>query len=109
MRRPLRYGQCRCLFVRHRPGVSPRHRLDHDGAVVGGSVKVVRAQVSVCPEDNTPDPSTALRAAREDGDEGAFRVLYRAVQPGLLRYLRALVGEDAEDVASEAWLQIARD
>lgn len=54
------------------------------------------------------DPSTALRAA-QDGDEGAFRQLYRAVQPGLLRYVRLLVGDDAEDVASEAWLQIARD
>ncbi|MFC0548283.1 RNA polymerase sigma factor [Kutzneria chonburiensis] len=53
--------------------------------------------------------SAALRAAREDGDEDAFRVLYRAVQPGLLRYLRVLVGTDAEDVASEAWLHIARD
>ena len=43
------------------------------------------------------------------GDESAFRMLYREVQPGLLRYLRGLVGEDAEDVASETWLQIARD
>ncbi|WP_241841890.1 RNA polymerase sigma factor [Pseudofrankia sp. BMG5.36] len=43
------------------------------------------------------------------GDEAAFRLIYRAVQPGLLRYLRILVGDDAEDVASEAWLQIARD
>ena len=50
----------------------------------------------------------ALTAARA-GDEDGFRVLYRAVQPGLLRYLRVLVGGDAEDVASEAWLQIARD
>ncbi|NJC74363.1 RNA polymerase sigma factor, partial [Planosporangium thailandense] len=48
-------------------------------------------------------------AAAQAGDEDAFRGLYRAVQPGLLRYLRALVGDDAEDVASEAWLQIARD
>jgi RNA polymerase sigma-70 factor (ECF subfamily) len=47
-----------------------------------------------------------LRAA-QGGDEAAFRVLYRAVQPGMLRYLRVLAGEDAEDVASEAWLQIA--
>jgi RNA polymerase sigma-70 factor (ECF subfamily) len=31
------------------------------------------------------------------------------VQPGLLRYLRALVPQDAEDVASETWLQVARD
>ena len=43
------------------------------------------------------------------GEEEAFRVVYRAVQPGLLRYLRVLVGDDAEDVASEAWGQIARD
>ena len=54
------------------------------------------------------DPSTALERARR-GDEEAFRVLYRAVQPGLHRYLRVLVGQDAEDVASEAWLQITRD
>ena len=31
------------------------------------------------------------------------------MQPGLLRYLRGLVGDDAEDVASETWGQIARD
>ena len=36
-------------------------------------------------------------------------MLYREVQPGLLRYLRGMVGEDAEDLASETWLQIARD
>jgi RNA polymerase sigma-70 factor (ECF subfamily) len=45
----------------------------------------------------------------QKGDEDAFRVVYRAVQPGLLRYLRGLVADDAEDVASEAWAQIARD
>jgi RNA polymerase sigma-70 factor, ECF subfamily len=55
-----------------------------------------------------PDLTPLVCAAR-DGDEEAFRALYRAVQPGLLRYLRALVGDDAEDVASETWLQIARD
>jgi RNA polymerase sigma-70 factor (ECF subfamily) len=45
----------------------------------------------------------------QDGDEDAFSVAYRLVQPGLLGYLRGLVGEDAEDVASDAWLEIARD
>lgn len=35
-------------------------------------------------------------------------MLYRALQPGLLRYLQVLVGPEAEDVASEAWLQVAR-
>jgi RNA polymerase sigma-70 factor (ECF subfamily) len=44
------------------------------------------------------------------GDEGSFRELYRSVNPGMLRYLRVLIGDhDAEDVASEAWLQIVRD
>jgi len=54
------------------------------------------------------DLSAAVRAAR-GGDEAAFRLLYREVQPGLLRYLRGLVGDDAEDLASETWLQVARD
>lgn len=54
------------------------------------------------------DLPAVVRAAR-GGNEEAFRVLYREVQPGLLRYLRGLVGEDAEDLASETWLQIARD
>ncbi|MDF6044416.1 RNA polymerase sigma factor [Streptomyces sp. JH14] len=53
--------------------------------------------------------TTAVLAA-QDGDEDAFRTVYRAVQPRLLGYIRTLVGEpDAEDVASESWLQIARD
>jgi len=57
------------------------------------------------------DLTAAVRAAR-DGNQEAFRLLYREVQPGLLRYLRGLVGnnaQDAEDIASETWLQIARD
>lgn len=45
----------------------------------------------------------------QQGDEAAFALVYRRVQPGLLGYVRGLVGEDAEDVASEAWLEIARD
>ncbi|MDN3262387.1 RNA polymerase sigma factor [Streptomyces sp. CSDS2] len=48
-------------------------------------------------------------ARAQDGDESAFAVAYRIVHPGLLGYLRGLVGEEAEDVASEAWLEIARD
>ncbi|MEW2475237.1 RNA polymerase sigma factor [Micromonospora gifhornensis] len=53
--------------------------------------------------------SRAVEAAQA-GDEEAFRFLYRSLQPGLLRYLTALVGADAaEDVASETWLQVARD
>ncbi|MYR62807.1 sigma-70 family RNA polymerase sigma factor [Streptomyces sp. SID625] len=53
---------------------------------------------------------TAAVLAAQTGDETAFRTVYRAVHPRLLGYLRTLVGEpDAEDVASESWLQIARD
>ncbi|MDN3295920.1 RNA polymerase sigma factor [Streptomyces ficellus] len=53
--------------------------------------------------------TTAVLAA-QDGDENAFRAVYRAVHPRLLGYIRTLVGDaDAEDVASEAWLQISRD
>lgn len=43
------------------------------------------------------------------GDEDAFRTVFRAVQPGLLRYLGVMVGQqDAEDVAAEAWSQASR-
>lgn len=52
---------------------------------------------------------TDLVARAQRGDAEAFRVLYRATQPRLLRYLRGLTGADAEDVASETWLQISRD
>lgn len=55
-----------------------------------------------------PDLTTAIRCARE-GDQDAFGVLYRDIQPRMLRYLRTLVGADAEDVASETWLNVARD
>ncbi|MGD1217075.1 MULTISPECIES: RNA polymerase sigma factor [Streptomyces] len=51
----------------------------------------------------------AAVARAQDGDETAFAVAYRIVQPGLLGYLRGFVGDDAEDVASDAWLEIARD
>jgi RNA polymerase sigma-70 factor, ECF subfamily len=50
----------------------------------------------------------AVRGARQ-GNADAYRLLYREIQPRLLRYLRALAGDDAEDVASETWLQVARD
>ncbi|MFE9566550.1 RNA polymerase sigma factor [Streptomyces sp. NPDC006487] len=57
----------------------------------------------------SPGDMTSAVLAAQQGDEAAFQALFRAVQPVLLRYLTVLVGEDAEDVASEAWLQISRD
>ena len=52
---------------------------------------------------------TATLDRARNGDETSFAVLYRTIQPRLLRYLTLLVGPDAEDVAAEAWLQICRD
>ncbi|GAA2116465.1 RNA polymerase sigma factor [Actinomadura alba] len=60
------------------------------------------------PNSANIDPDDVLRAAL-DGDEQAFRMVFRDLNPRLIRYLRALVGSDAEDVAAEAWSQIARD
>jgi len=48
-----------------------------------------------------------LRAAA-GGDETAFAALWRDANPPLLRYLRVLAGDAAEDVAAEVWLDIAR-
>ncbi|MCX4706945.1 RNA polymerase sigma factor [Streptomyces sp. NBC_01352] len=59
-----------------------------------------------------PADDLALGAAvarAQDGDEAAFAVLYRLVQPGLLGYLRGMSGERAEDVAAAAWREIARE
>ncbi|MGW7457851.1 RNA polymerase sigma factor [Streptomyces sp. NPDC054797] len=54
------------------------------------------------------DMSGVLAAARR-GDDAAFLALFRAVQPGLLRYLTLLAGEEAGEVASGTWLRIARE
>jgi RNA polymerase sigma-70 factor (ECF subfamily) len=48
-----------------------------------------------------------LRAAAL-GDERAFARLWRDAHPPLLRYLRVLAGDAAEDVAGEVWLEVAR-
>ena len=62
------------------------------------------AGASAGPRDLAVDIELAQK-----GDEAAFREIYRSIQPGLLRYLRGLVADDAEDVASETWGQVARD
>jgi RNA polymerase sigma-70 factor (ECF subfamily) len=54
------------------------------------------------------DLANAFERARL-GDEEAFRAIYRTVHPVLLRYLRVLVGKDAEDVAAQSWPRIVRD
>jgi len=61
--------------------------------------------------DGRPDDeqlTAALDAART-GDEQGFLVIYRTLQPLLLRYLRVRSADVAEDVAAESWLQVVRD
>ena len=52
---------------------------------------------------------TEILRLAQAGSEPDFVAVYREVHPGLVRYLRALVGQDAEDVASETWAQVCRD
>jgi RNA polymerase sigma-70 factor, ECF subfamily len=47
-----------------------------------------------------------LQEAR-DGHEAAFATVWRDLHPAVLRYLRVLTKEAAEDVASETWVAVA--
>lgn len=73
-----------------------------------------RKETAAAPPGTVPFPRApedleeALRRAMA-GDQSGFVLLYRAMQPRLYRYAWALVGQDADDVTGEAWLQIARD
>ena len=50
-----------------------------------------------------------VMVAAQAGAEWAVAVLYRSLQPRLLRYLRAQApAHDAEDIAAQAWMEIAR-
>jgi RNA polymerase sigma-70 factor (ECF subfamily) len=48
-------------------------------------------------------------ARASTGDEAGFLLLWRTLQPPLLRFLRVLGCDDPDDVASETWLQVVRD
>jgi len=89
----LRAGPVQTVVV---PG--PRRTVEDDEQVSGRTTG-----------DLTADLADALHRARQ-GDEEGFVVLYRDLQPRLLRYATVLVGWDsAGDVTGEAWLQITRD
>jgi RNA polymerase sigma-70 factor (ECF subfamily) len=47
-------------------------------------------------------------AAAQVGAEWAVSILYRSLQPRLLRFLGARAPQDAEDIASQTWLEVAR-
>lgn len=50
----------------------------------------------------------AVLAAAQQGSETAFAALWRDANPALLRYLRAMAPDAADDVASETWVQVCR-
>jgi RNA polymerase sigma-70 factor (ECF subfamily) len=50
----------------------------------------------------------AVLVAAQEGSEDAFAVLWRDANPALLRYLRVVAPEYAEDIAAETWVQIVR-
>src|SRR6266702_3927439 len=50
----------------------------------------------------------AVLASASGGDEHAFAILWRDLQPALLRYLRVIAPAACEDLASETWLEVAR-
>src|SRR5438034_11631677 len=83
---------------------------DHAGLVTDtGAGADARAAAGAGPvTEAAPDLADAAGRAQQ-GDAEAFRLLYRDIQPRLLRYLHALAGQDAEDIASETWLQVTRD
>jgi RNA polymerase sigma-70 factor, ECF subfamily len=54
------------------------------------------------------DGFAALLTAAQEGSETAFSRLWRDGNPALLRYLRVIAPEVAEDVAADTWLQVVR-
>jgi RNA polymerase sigma-70 factor, ECF subfamily len=50
----------------------------------------------------------AVLAAAQGGDEQAFAVLWRDLQPAVLRYLRVAAPVAAEDLAADTWISVIR-
>lgn len=56
----------------------------------------------------TPEIFRDSLAGAKRGDETAFTVLFRYAQPAVLRYLRVVAQQRAEDLAGETWVQVVR-
>jgi len=54
------------------------------------------------------DDFAAVLAAAQQGSEAAFSRLWRDGNPALLRYLRVMAPDAAEDVAADTWVQVVR-
>jgi RNA polymerase sigma-70 factor (ECF subfamily) len=55
------------------------------------------------------DEFDALLSAASAGDEAALGALYRAYQPSVVRFLAGLVPGEAEDLASDTWIDLSRN
>lgn len=66
--------------------------------------EITRSRVRGQPDD---DLTAAVLAARA-GDEDAFVIVWRALHPPLLRYLRVRGDDGPEDIASETWMHVLR-
>jgi RNA polymerase sigma-70 factor (ECF subfamily) len=54
------------------------------------------------------DDFARVLADAQGGSEDQFAVLWRDANPALLRYLRVLAPENAEDIAAETWVHVIR-
>jgi RNA polymerase sigma-70 factor, ECF subfamily len=50
----------------------------------------------------------AVLTAAQQGDESAFSQLWRDANPSLVRYLRVIAPDAAEDIAAETWVAVLR-
>jgi RNA polymerase sigma-70 factor (ECF subfamily) len=55
-----------------------------------------------------PEDFEQLLTLAKKGSEDAFATIWRTFQPGLLRYLRVIGGQAADDLAADTWLQVTR-
>lgn len=60
------------------------------------------------PQVRVGDQFGEVLAAAQSGGEWAMAVLYRSLQPAVLRFLGARAPQDAEDLASQTWIDVAR-
>jgi RNA polymerase sigma-70 factor (ECF subfamily) len=54
------------------------------------------------------DDFARVLADAQGGNDDQFAVLWRDANPALLRYLRVLAPENAEDIAAETWVHVVR-
>lgn len=71
-----------------------------DGRCAGGGCQARRAVIG--------EDFAEVLAAAQEGNELAFSRLWRDGNPALLRYLRVMAPEFAEDAAAETWLHVVR-